>query len=83
MEKYQHLYTLKQKAGEHMKDKKFSYAMVYLCDALNEFDKLVEDIEDEDLMLKLIEEIKFPCHKNLSLCYLKQANYPLCIQQCK
>lgn len=33
-------------------------------------------------MEKLIKEVKIPCHKNLSLCYLKQANYQACIQQC-
>lgn len=34
-------------------------------------------------MERLIREIKLPCHKNLSLCYLKQNNYSDCIGQCK
>ena len=34
-------------------------------------------------MEHLIKNIKIPCHKNLSLCYLKQGNNEGCIGECK
>lgn len=33
-EKYAEIYQLKQKATMHMNEKKYSWAMVYLCDIL-------------------------------------------------
>lgn len=82
MDKFQELYLLKNKATQHITKKKFTYAMVYLCDTLKDFERLVEEVEDADLMEKLIQEIKIPSNKNLSLCYLKQGNYAECIAQC-
>lgn len=57
--------------------------MVYLCDALKELQPIFEHLEDDQEMEKLILDVKVPCHKNLSLCYLKQGNYASCIEQCK
>ncbi len=35
---YKDLYLLRQKATTHMTEKKYSWAMVYLCDTLKEFE---------------------------------------------
>lgn len=57
--------------------------MVYLCDALTELKHHLETTADADEMKHLILEVKVPCHKNLSLSYLKQGNYEDCISQCE
>lgn len=82
-EKYQQMYLLKQKAATHLTERKYSWAKVYLCDTLSLFESSMEQIDDEKEMEKIILDIKVPCHKNLSLCYLKQGNYAGCIEQCK
>ena len=63
--------------------KRYSWAMVYFCDALKDFDSEIDRVEDSEEMERVIKEVKVPCHKNLSLSYLKQGNYAECIEQCK
>ena len=81
--KFSSLYLLQQKGGQHIALKRYSWAMVYLTDALKDFETEIDRVSDSDEMEKLIREVKVPCHKNLSLSYLKQGNYEGCIQQCK
>ena len=41
------LYIYKQNATTHIESKKYSWAMVYLQDALTSFEQLVDTIETE------------------------------------
>lgn len=78
-DKFSTLYILEHKAEEHIAFKRYSWAMVYLCDALKDFDSEIDRVENSEEMEKLIREVKVPCHRNLSLSYLKQGNYTECI----
>jgi hypothetical protein len=40
-QKFHNAYMLKQKAADHMNEKKYSWAMVYLCDVLKEFNNMI------------------------------------------
>ena len=77
--KFSSLYILEKKGMEHITSKRYSWAMVYLSDALKQFETEIDRVSDGHEMEKLIREVKIPCHKNLSLSYLKQGNYEGCI----
>lgn len=43
-----HLYLYKKSATAHIESKKYSWAMVYLRDALNLFEEAIEEVNNED-----------------------------------
>lgn len=43
-----HLYLYKKSAVTHIENKKYSWAMVYLRDALSHFEEALEEVNNED-----------------------------------
>ena len=73
------IYLFRDKGLDHIAHKRYSWAMVYLSDALDLVKARLAQLQDPQEIELLISEVKAPCHRNLSLSYLKQGNYEDCI----